>query len=112
MSLFGPSRPKGITEEELYFVRGELQQAAFGHGAEALTDHQINEIVDRLKLCLDPDTSAAIAHKWKQADANEVVAVEDQLTKDTGLHLTPLQRDHVHRVLTKYLDINKVRSIF
>lgn len=112
MSLFGPNRPKGITPAELYFIHGELRQAAFGHGAEALTDHQIAEIIDRLKLCMDPDTSAAIKYKWKQADANEVTAVEDQLAKDTGLRLTLTQRDHVHRVLAKYLDINKVRSIF
>lgn len=112
MSLFGPSRPKGITEEELYFVRGELRQAAFGHGAEILTEHQVSEIVDRLKLCMDPDTSREMEHKWKQADQGEVVAIEEQLSKDTSLRLTPIQRDHVHRVLAKYLDINKVRSIF
>lgn len=112
MSLFGPARPKGITEAELYFVRGELRQAAFGHGAEALSEHQVEEVIDRLKLCMDPDTSAAIAHHWKQAGDDEVSAVENQLAKDTGLRITPLQREHVHKVLAKYLDINKVRSLF
>lgn len=112
MSLFGPDRPKGITEEELYFVRGELRQAAFGHGAEMLTEHQVEEIVDRLKLCMDPDTGAAIVHHWQQANEGEVAAIENQLAKDSSLHITPLQREHVHQVLAKYLDINKVRSVF
>ena len=112
MSLFGPNRPKGITEEELYFIRGELRSAPFGRGGETLTEHQVNEVVDRLKLCLDPDSSAGVARHWKQVDANEVAAIEGQLAKDRTLHVTPSQREHVHKVLAKYLDINKVRSIF
>jgi hypothetical protein len=112
MSLFGPNRPKGITEEELYFVHGELRQATIGHGAEALSEHQVKEIIDRLKLCMDADTGVAIARHWKQAGGEEISAVENQLAKNTGLHITPLQRERVHKVLAKYLDINKVRSIF
>ena len=112
MSLFGPDRPKGITEQELYFVRGELRSAAMGHGAEILTEHQVEEIVDRLKLCLDPDSGPAITHNWKQVDAKEVAALEGQLATDRTLHISAAQRDHVHRVLAKYLDINKVKSFF
>ena len=112
MSLFGPARPKGITEAELYFIRGELRQAAFGRGAEVLTEHQVEEIIDRLKLCMDSDTGSEIAHGWKQAGSGEVTAVEGQLTKDSRLRITPPQRERIHRVLAKYLDINKVRSIF
>ena len=112
MSLFGPDRPKGITEEELYFVRGELRNAPMGHSAEILTEYQVEELIDRLKLCLDEDGGTAIAHKWKQVDTNEVTEVENQLDTDKKFRLSSAQRDHVHKVLSKYLDINKVRSFF
>lgn len=112
MSLFGASRPKGITKEELRFVKAELGSAPFGHGSEALSRRQVDDIAERLELCLDPDTQAERTHNWGQVDQNEVTKIEEQAAHDKDLHLTTTQQDHVKRVLQKYIDIDKHGGLF
>lgn len=109
MSLFGPQRPKGITKDELYYIRGELGAS---HGASKLTDRQIDEVIERLELALDSDSALEHRNKWKQAGADEVAAIESQTKDRDGTPFSPAQQERVHAVLQKYLDINKVRSLF
>lgn len=112
MSLFGPSRPKGITEEEFRYIKGELAHAPLGHSGEALHDHQIEEILARLKLLLNPDTAIEIKNNWRQVDQNEVAELESQFSSDKSLHITPEQKAHIAQVLQKYIDIDKHPSLF
>ena len=110
MGLFGPSRPKGITKDELYFVRGELM-AKSGVGIH-LTKLQAEDIVEKLSVAMDPDSYAGRQHHWEQADAEEVEKVEELAENNRGMHFSDGQQERIHAVLQKYLDINKVRSFF
>ncbi len=112
MSLFGASRPKGITKEELVYVRGELKNSAFGHGAEALNDRQVEELVRRLELCLDPDTVDERKYGWGQVSQEEAGQIENQIAHDDSLHLSETQKKHVAQVLQKYIDIDKHGGVF
>ncbi len=112
MALFGGSRPKGITKEELRFVHGELKSSSFGHGAVALNDRQIDEITRRLELCLDPDTPDERKYNWGQVDQGEVNQIEAQLEHDSSVHLSDAQKAHVKQVLQKYVDIDKHGGMF
>jgi hypothetical protein len=112
MSLFGPSKPKGITKAELHFVEGELKAASFGHGAEALTERQVDEIMHRLELCMDADSGADRAHHWEQVNQDEVTTIENQVSHDSALHLSPVQQTRLKTVLQKYIDIDKHGSAF
>ena len=112
MSLFGPSKPKGITPEEFKYVRGELGNAPMGHGAEKLLPRQIEEIMNRFQLLLDPNTADEIKHHWNELDQADVNQLEAQLDHDTALHLTPPQIAHAKQVLQKYVDIDKHGGLF
>ena len=110
MSLFGPSRPKGITKEELTFIRGELASASFGHGAEKLTSTQVNEIMEDLGLAMDPDTAIEISHKWEQVSTQEAEQIEANAANNKGVRYSKAQLDHIKRVFDKYLSIDKHKS--
>lgn len=112
MSLFGDNRPKGITREELTYVRGELENATFGHEAEKLNSRQVEELIRRLELCLDPDTVAEKKYNWGQADQDEVNQIEGQAAHDSSLNLSSTQLAHVKQVLQKYVDIDKHGGMF
>lgn len=112
MSLFGPNRPKGITKEELRFVRGELQQSPFGNSSEKLTSRQVDEVMEDLEHAMDPDTAIDMKYGWAQANAQEVAEIERDAANNKGLVYSPSQIKHIHTVLAKYLDINKVKSSF
>lgn len=109
MSLFGPVRPGGITKEELYFVRGELTR---GTGPEKLSDRQAEYVLELLEMALDADTATEARNRWEQVSASEAATVEAKVGDNDALTFTPKQRERVHTVLAKYLDINKVRSFF
>lgn len=110
MSLFGPSRPKGITKEELAFIRGELGSAPFGHGAEKLTSTQVEEIMKDLSFAMDPDTAQDMTHKWEQVNAQEAEAIEASVASGKGIKYSKAQLDHIKRVFDKYLSIDKHKS--
>ena len=110
MSLFGPSRPKGITKEELTFIRGELGSAPFGHGAEKLTSTQVNEIMEDLNLSMDPDTAQDITHKWEQVSAQEAEQIEANAANNKGVKYSQAQLDHIKHIFDKYLSIDKHKS--
>ncbi len=112
MSLFGASKPKGITKEELVYVRGELKSAQFGHSADALNDRQVEELIRRLELCLDPDTVDERKHDWGQVSASEAKQIETQLADDNSLHLSETQKKRVAGVLQKYINIDKHGGMF
>jgi hypothetical protein len=112
MSLFGSAKPKGITKEELHFVQGELKASSFGHGAEALNERQVTEIMHRLELCLDADSAKERANNWGQVGADEVATIEHQVADDHALHLSPVQQERLKTVLQKYIDINKHGGAF
>ncbi len=112
MALFGPDRPKGITKEELRFVRGELLQAPFGNMTDRLTERQADEIVEDLEQALDPDTPTDMKYGWAQANAQEVAAIEHDAANNKGMKYNPAQLKHIDQVLKKYLDINKVKSAY
>ena len=112
MSLFGANIPKGITKEELRYVRGELINAPFGHNAEVLNTHQADELIRRLELCLDPDTAEERRNNWGQVDQSEVNQIEGQVAHDNSLHLSTTQQAHVKVVLQKYVDIDKHGGMF
>lgn len=109
MSLFGPTRPKGITKEELYFVRGELTR---GTGPEKLSDRQAEYVMELLEMALDADTAIEARNRWEQVNASEAAAVEEKIGDNDALTFTSKQRERVHSVLAKYLNINKVKSFF
>ena len=109
MSLFGPNRPKGITKEELHFIQGELK---VGHSAERLTDYQVDDIMEKLTIALDPDSGIGMKKKWSQIDATEVAEIEELAGNAKGIKYSPAQQERIHEVLKKYLDINRVRSFF
>ncbi|KKU79673.1 MAG: hypothetical protein UY04_C0004G0002 [Parcubacteria group bacterium GW2011_GWA2_47_7] len=112
MSLFGPSRTKGITKDELMFVRGELMSASFGHGAEKLSSYQVNELMEQLNIALDADSSGDIAHGWGQVNASEAAQIEANAANGRGIKYSAAQLEHIKRVFAKYIDIDKHKSLF
>lgn len=105
MSLFGQSRPKGITQEELIFIKGELR-----NGDHKLTETQTDEILSRISGYMDSDN---MQHpEWKQMNEGEVAQFDQQLNTDQLLHLTSEQKTKAEAILKKYIDIDKHRSIF
>lgn len=112
MSLFGPSRPGGITKEELTFIRGELLNAPFGHGDEKLTERQVDEIIEDLTMSMDADTAQDIKYGWAQVNAEEAAEIEKEASNGKGTRYTSAQIAHIHEVLQKYLKIDKHKSSF
>jgi hypothetical protein len=112
MSLFGPSRPAGITKEELPFLRGELLSAPLGHGAEKLTEQQADEIIEELMMNMDADSAQDIKYGWAQVNAEEAAAIEQGAANGKGVKYTPTQVAHIHAVLDKYMKIDKHKSSF
>ena len=112
MSVFGPNKPKGITPEEFKYIHSELMNAPFGHGDEKLLPRQIDELMNRLQLLLDPNTPEEMKYHWNEVDQADVNQLEAQIDKDTALHLTDKQKEHVKTVLQKYVDIDKHGGIF
>lgn len=112
MSLFGPVRGKGITKEELLFVRGELMSSSFGHGAEKLTNTQVDELMEQLSMAMDPDTAIDMSHGWSQVNAQEATEIEANAANSRGVKYSPAQLAHIKQVFDKYLSIDKHKSIF
>ncbi len=112
MSLFGANKPKGITEEELTFIRGELLTAPFGHNAEKLSERQVEELIEDLQLTMDADSSEDIQRGWKQVIKEEAEAIEKHAANNKGLKYSTAQLEHIHKVFQKYIDINKHKSLF
>lgn len=105
MSLFGQSRPKGITAEELVFIKGELR-----NGDHKLTETQTEQLLARLGGYMDSDN---MQHpEWQQMSESEVAQFDQQLNGDALLHLTPEQKAKAESLLKKYIDIDKHHSIF
>jgi hypothetical protein len=106
MGLFGDKpRPKGITEEELLFIRSELR-----NGDHKLTESLSEQVLARLSGYMDSDSP--IHPEWKQMGAGEVDHFDSELEKDSILHLTQDQKDKVEKILEKYVDISKHKSLF
>ena len=112
MSLFGPNRPKGITKEELIFVRGELANAPFGHAAEKLTSTQLDEIMSELSMGMDADSAADLHNHWSQVGEQEAKQIEVNAAANRGIKFSPAQLAHIKAVFDKYLLIDKHKSIF
>ncbi len=112
MSLFGPSRPGGITKEELTFIRGELLSAPFGHAAEKLTERQVDEIIEDLTMGMDSDTAQDMKYGWAQVNAAEAAEIEKDAANGKGMKYTSAQITHIHTVLEKYIKIDKHKSSF
>lgn len=112
MSLFGPSRPAGITKEELTFIRGELLSAPFGHGDEKLNERQADEIIEDLTMSMDPDTAQDMKYDWAQVNTAEAAEIEREAANGRGTKFTAAQIAHIHTVLQKYLQIDKHKSSF
>jgi hypothetical protein len=112
MSLFGPSRPGGITKEELVFIRGELANAPFGHGDERLNDRQIDELIEELEMAMDPDNAQDMKNGWAQVNAVEATAIEANAANGKGLKYSAAQQAHIKTVFDKYLKIDKHKSSF
>lgn len=112
MSLFGPSRPAGITKEELTFIRGELMNAPFGHGDEKLTERQVDEIIEDLTMSMDADNTQDMKYGWAQVNAAEAAEIEKDAANGKGTKYTSAQLTHIHTVLEKYLKIDKHKSSF
>ena len=107
MSLFGPSRPAGITEAEEVFVRGELMNAPLGHSAEKLSPMEVEEIMGDLRAASGAHTALEMKYGWKQVDASQAQSIEEYAAKSK--RYTPAQLAHIHQVFNKYLTINKVK---
>ena len=110
MSLFGPSRPKGITKDELSFIRGELGSAPMGHSAEKLTSTQLEDIMGDLSLSVDADTAQDISHHWEQVSASEAEQIEKSASENKKIKYSSVQLEHIKRVLDKYIAIDKHKS--
>jgi hypothetical protein len=108
MSLFGPNRPKGITKEELYFIRGELRA---GSGSEKLTERQTEYILELLGMALDSDSTEDIKYHWEQVSQDEEKRIEIEIADNKTMTFSASQRARVHKVLQKYIDINRVKSL-
>ena len=55
MPLFGtPPKPKGITKEELSFIRGELMAAPFGHAEQKLNQRQVGHLARGAQQTAEP----------------------------------------------------------
>ena len=105
MSLFGSSKPKGVTQEELIFIKGELR-----NGDHKLTEIQADQLLARLSRSMDTDSMQL--PEWKQMNEGEVTQFDHDLDADKLLHLTPEQKAKTESLLKKYIDIDKHRSIF
>ena len=92
------------------FIRGELKNASFGHGAEKLTDTQVEEIMDDLDDAMDPDTPNDMKYGWAQVSPEEVADIEKDAAKSKYIKYSSAQLKHIHEVLGKYLVINKHKS--
>lgn len=112
MSLFGPSRPGGITKEELVFIRGELLNAPFGHSEEKLNERQVDEIIEDLTMNMDADNAMDMKYGWAQVNAAEAAEIEKDAANGKGTKYTSAQISHIHTVLEKYLKIDKHKSSF
>lgn len=107
MSLFGPSRPAGITKEEEVFVRGELMNAPFGHSGEKLTPMEVEDIMGDIRAASGAHTVLEMKYGWNQVDAPQAQIIEQSAVKSKKY--SPAQLAHIHQVFTKYLTINKVK---
>ena len=77
MGIFGPPpRTPGITEAEFVFIRGELESAPFGHSEEKLTDIQVDDIMEDLKLETEAHTALEMKYGWKQVDTEQAAKIE------------------------------------
>ncbi len=112
MSLFGPVKPQGITKEEMYFIRGELANAPFGHSSEKLTALEVNEIMEDLEDAMDPDTPNDMRYGWAQASPEEVADIEHDAANNKRFKYSAAKLKHIHEVLGKYLKINRTKSLF
>lgn len=112
MSLFGSPMPKGITEKELGYIRGELKNAPFGHSGEKFTEREVETVMEMLRMGLDADTYAERQHHVGLIDASEAAQVEKFMANNRGLPLTTPKLTHLHTVLKKYLDANIVHGLF
>lgn len=112
MGLFGDTRPKGITKDELTFVRNELLASSFGHSAEKLSQRQVDEIMEELMIDLDADTHLELKHGWGQVSPQEVAQIEENARNGDGVTFTEPQIAHIHRVLEKYISIDRHKSLF
>ena len=111
MALFTPPPPKGIYEPELHFIQGELGTSSFGDSAHHLDSRQIQEVMDNLRLALHPNTSADMEYKHSYVSAQSVDTIIAQLPH-CGIPFSPQQIDHVHAVLSKYVNIEKHPGMF
>lgn len=111
MDLIKPPPPKGIYEKELHYVEGELKASSFG-SADNLTSRQVDEVMDKLRMSMDPDTAQDLRYGFKYVSAAEVTQLIGQIEHDADLKFTPKQLAHVKKVLQKYLDIDRHPSMF
>ncbi|HSE35377.1 MAG TPA: hypothetical protein VLB83_04615 [Candidatus Paceibacterota bacterium] len=111
MDLIKPPPPKGIYEKELHYVEGELKASSFG-SADNLTSRQVDEVMDKLRMSMDPDTAQDMRYGFKYVSAAEVTQLISQIEHDADLKFTPKQMAHVKKVLQKYLDIDRHPSMF
>lgn len=109
MSLFGPVRPKGITKDEMYYIRGELAQ---GSGADRLTSVEVSEIMEDLEDAMDPDTPNDMRYGWAQASPEEVADIEKDAANNKRFKYSAAKLKRIHDVLGKYLTINRSKSTF
>jgi hypothetical protein len=105
MSLFGDVRPKGITKEELTFIKSELL-----NGEHHLSQEQTERVLEELHGYMDTDH--ARHPEWKQIEQAEVTEIAHDLPTDHALHLTPEQDQKVATILQKYVDISRHKSLF
>lgn len=112
MSLFGSPMPKGITEKELTYIRGELRGSGFGSSPERFTEMEVNTVMEMLRMGLDADSYAERQHHQGIIDQGEADMVEKNMANRGGIHLTPTKQAHLHAVLKKYLDQNIIHGIF
>lgn len=105
MTLFGPGIPKGITEKELLYIRGDLKAGPLD---THFTDKELDDVMDLLAMAMDSDSYADRVNHVKQADASEAATIEARMKNE----LTPAKQVHLKQVLDKYISINKVGGLF
>jgi hypothetical protein len=105
MSLFGPNIPKGITKQELPYLKGRLQA---GKGTEKLHPKTLDHIMDMVAMGVDSDSYAERYHNIEQVSDEEARRIEEGLADE----LTPSQEAFVHRVFQEFVDKNKIPRIF
>ncbi len=93
MALFNSSRPKGITEGELKYVREGL--------LDIVTKQQTEVMLAMFAGYMDADSSA---HKeWRQANADEVDQFLRNVSREHAIHLTDAQQARVKALFEKYV---------